>query len=449
MGLSIAQKLEFPFYTLHASNDAAIDDRPTIQAAIDAAASGGTILVADGEYTITRVNPGTIDYCVNINKPLTFHLLQGAKLSLADGQITNGTDECYMVQISSSDVYIQGSGEITMNRAGQTDTTIGTNISSRTIINSNGGTYDNINISGIKIRDAMGDGIRLKGANNTTGVLTDITIEHIKMYNCREGILLHWSNGIKCNHNRLSMDNSTDAQDGFETSECDDSEFIGNYVENAKGSGYDLFFAGERCIASLNTAKGCGSGIAIGNNTGAGGTGKDYIVSYNIISGSTLTFGLAVYLNTGADRVLINGNMIRDTQVQHAIDIAAGSGIKITANLVEDATVGNGVYVRAGVNGTVISDNKFKNLIGGSGIGIRIDADDCDVNINRIENSGSFGIVLNGNSNFVNGNRLTGEIIDDNGTSNRVINNDVAALDITGATTPIHHDNIVAGVWTV
>jgi len=432
-----------------AVGDGAADDTSAIQSAINAASAGDTVIVPPGTYIVSRVNPGTTDYCILIDKGIRFYISKGATIQLADGDITNGTDECYMINITSSNVLIDGYGTIDMNKSGQTDTTIGAGISTRNIIESLGGTYDNITIKDIYIYDALGDGIRLKGANNTTGVLTNVSIYNIRMSQAREGILMHWVNGIRCSNNRLIMQNGTGAQDGFETSECDDAIFTGNYVEGAQGSGFDLFFAGERCVCDGNIVKNCSSGIAVGNNTGAGGTGKDHLVTNNVISGVTGTFGISVYTTTGADRVIIDGNIIYDTQVQHAIDIVAGSGIQVTRNRIDTATVGNGVFVRTGVDATMVDGNYIANMTGGSAIGIRIDADNCDVKCNKILTTGSDGIELNGSNNFVQGNNMSGEQVDDNGTSNVVINNNVSALDITGATTPIHHDNLVAGTWTV
>jgi hypothetical protein len=448
---AIGYGLPFPFKNAKdygALGDGSTDDTAALQAAIDAA-NGGTVVVPDGTYIVSRVNPGTTDYCLNLSGAINFNLAKGAIIKLADGEITNGTDECYMIKITSSDVTISGDGMVDMNKSGQTDTSIGTNIGTRICIDSNGGTYSNITIIDIFVYDALGDGIRLKGANNTTGVLTNVNVHNIRMEQCREGVLFHWANGIRCSNNYLIMDNSTGAQDGFETSECDDSIFTGNYVEGAQGSGYDLFFAGERCVCSGNIAKNCSSGIAIGNNTGAGGTGKDHLVIGNVISGSSLTFGISVYTTTGADRVIIQGNIIYDTQVQHAIDIVAGSGISVIDNNIDGVTVGNGVFVRAGVNASKISGNYIANLAGGSSIGVRCDANNCDITNNKILTIGSDGIELNGDNNYVNGNNMSAEQVDDNGTSNIVINNNVSALDVTGATTPINHNNVIAGTWTV
>lgn len=443
------------FYYLDAKKDAGagggiLDDTVPLQFMLDNAIAGQTVVFTTGTYLISRVNPDTTDYCLNLPKSVNVIIELGAVIKLIDGEITNGTDEVYMFEINSSNIVIQGDGMITMNRAGQTDTTIGTNIGTRICINANGTAFDNIRISDITIEDAMGDGIRLKGLNNTSGVLTNVRVRDITMNNCREGVLFHWANNIKCRDNTLIMDNSTGAQDGFETSECDDAIFTGNYVEGAKGSGYDLFFAGERLICNSNTAKACGSGIAIGNNTGAGGTGKDISVVGNIISGTVTTFGIGVYLTTGADRVIIAENIIYDTKLQHAIDVSAGSGISVIHNTIDTAAIGNGIFIRAGVDNTVVSDNPISNMTGGSGIGIRIDADNCGLNDNKIITTGSDGIELNGDNNKLDGNDLSGEIIDDNGTSNIKINNTVttSGLNNAGATTPIDHNNVIGGTWT-
>lgn len=431
-----------------ATGDGATDDRVNMQAVIDLVPAGSKVIVPDGTYVLSRSNPGVDDWCLNIPKSLEIHIMTGANIKLIDGEIANGTDEVYMLEIASSGVVIEGYGTVTMNRAGQTDTTIGTNIGTRICINSNGGTYDNIQIKNILVDDAMGDGMRLKGANNSGGQLTNIVVNNIRMTNCREGVLFHWANIIQCNFNRLLMDNSTGAQDGFETSECDDYEFIGNYVEGARGSGYDLFFAGSRCICSLNTAKLCGSGIAVGNNTGAGGPGTDYVVSNNLIDGVVLTFGIGVYLNTGANRVLFDGNRIRDVQLQHAVDISAGSGITFTNTQIDGVTIGNGFFIRAGVDGTIIRGGRIENVTGGSGSGIRCDADNCAIGGQiKMENITSFALLLNGDGNNINGIIAPADTIDDNGISNKVLNSEINVLDITNATTPIHHSNIVAGAW--
>lgn len=433
-----------------ATGDGETDDTLNLQAVINSVPAGSTIVLSDGTYIVNRVNPGTTDYCLNINKPLEFHLMAGATIKLADGDITNGTDLCTMINIASSDVFITGLGTIDMNKSGQIDTTIGPNISSRLCIGTTEATYSNITISGILIHDALGNGIRVKGLNNASGAITDVNIHNIRMTQCREGVLLHWANIVRCSNNYLSMDNSTGAQDGFETSECDDVEFIGNYVENALGSGFDLFFAGERCICSLNIIKNCGSGVAIGNNTGAGGTGTDYIVTGNVIESPQTVFGIGVYVTTGADRVIIQGNIVRNvvTNAQHAIEVRAGSHVSVLDNTIDTTSTGIGIFILAGLTDLKVSGNKITST---GGVGIRFDGDNSTISDNKLIAIGGDGIELNGDSNLVNGNNMSGEIIDDNGTSNIKINNVVttSGLNNTGATTPIDHNNIIAGTWTV
>ena len=425
-GLSVSTISATESYSpILAKGDGVTDDTAAIQATIDSSPSGSRIDIS-GQHIVSRVDPGTTDYCLTINKPLHLHLMAGATIKLADADITNATDECHMLDISSSDVFIDGFGTLDMNKSGQTDTTIGPTIGARTIIHSLGGTYDNIRIKDIRVHDALGDGIKLKGADNTTGVLTNVSVDNINMTQCREGILFHWCNIVRCTSNTLVMDNSDLAQDAFEISECDDVIFADNYAEGAKGSGYDLFFAGLRCVCNDNIAKDCGSGIAIGNNTGAGGTGTDYIVKGNIIDSPQTVFGIGVYLTTGADRVIIQGNIVRNvvSSSQHAIEARAGSLISILDNTIDTTAVGGlGVFVTTGLDGTKINGNTIINT---ASSGIRCDSSSC----------------------FISHNKMDAETIDDRGTSNLVINNDVNTLDVASATTPIHHNNLVAGTWT-
>ena len=422
-------------------------DRLSIQDAIDDAPSGSRINILPGTHIVDRVSPGTTDYCLTLTKPVHLHLMYGATIKLADGDVTEvGTGSAYVLDISSSNVYIDGYGSIDYNLAGQTDQGVGAGIQNRTCIYSNGN-YDNINIRDITIANAAGDGIYLTGTNNTTLPLTNVSIKDILMTGCREGVLLHWVNIARCCDNYLFMLNDgANAQDGYETSECDDTIFTGNYVEGARGSGFDLFAAGERCVCSDNIINECGSGIAIGNNVG-GNTATDHIIKGNVIESPQDIFGIGVYLTTGADRVLIQGNIVRNvvTNAQHGIEARAGTHITILDNTIDTTATGIGIFTLT--DDTVIQGNKVANT-GGSGVGIRFDGDNCSVSNNKIITTGGAGINVKGNSNMISGNNLSGEIIDDDGTSNLVINNNVSSLDVGGATTPIHHDNLVAGVWT-
>lgn len=428
-----------------ASGDGSTDDTSALQAAIDAAPAGSTLEVPAGTYIVSRVDPGTTNYCLNINKSLHLHIHAGATIKLADGDITNATDPAYMIYITASNVYVSGFGKLDMNKSGQTDSTIGPNINSRIGIFADGA-LDNLAIKDIEIYDALGNGIYLNGDDATTGVMTNVSITNTRVNLAREGILFHWANNVRCTNNTLFCDNSTGAQDAIEVSECDNFIVNNNYIQGALGSGVDIFAAGEQCTCNGNVIVECGNGIAVGNTSGTGPS--SVTVAGNVIESPLTTFGISVTTGVGADRVIIDGNIIRDAQSQHCIDIRTGSNISVINNLMDTTSIGDGVINF--VDGTLISGNNIFN-IGGSGKGIRNDGDNCTISNNKMLTIGGDGIELNGANNFVNGNNLSAEIIDDNGTSNIKINNNVttSGLDNTGATTPIDHDNIIGGVWTV
>jgi len=438
-----------------ATGDGVTDDTATIQSALTAAPSGATVIVPDGTYIVSRVNPGTTDYCLNISKPVNFHLMAGATIKLADGDLTNVSDEVYVIEINASNVYITGQGTIDGNRAGQVDITDTSQVNSRVCVSATGA-FDTLKVSDISIINSAGNTANIKGTSKTS-LLTNISFQNTHSTGCREGYLFHWTKDLRVINNSCILENDAISQDAFETSECDSSVFIGNYAEcetptGARGAGFDLFFAGERCICSGNTAVNMGEGIAIGNNIADGGTGTDHIVSNNVIESPQTVSGIRVYLTTGADRVIIQGNIVRNvvTNAQHGIEARAGSGIMILDNIVDTTSTGIGIFLLSGMDDTIVQGNRIANT-GGTGVGIRCDGDNCTISNNRLITTGGDGIEVNGDSNLINGNNLSGEIIDDNGTSNIKINNVVttSGLNNVGATTPIDHNNVIGGTWTV
>jgi len=424
------------------------DDTLNLQNVIDNAPPYSRIEVPSGTYIVSRVDPGTTDYCLNINKPLEIHLMLGATIKLADADITNGTDDCYMVNISSSNVFIDGYGSIDMNKSGQTDTTIGTNIATRNVIEMNG-VYDNIQIRDIQVYDALGSGIHLKGALSTTPS-TNIKIQNARVDQAREGISLQWLDNVVCTNNTLLMDKTTGAQDGIQTSECNNSIVNDNYVQDALTHGINMFGEGEQTSVVGNIIDQCGSGVSLGHHE-AGVAGFNLLCAGNVISNVLTGYGIEVFTVSGAQRVIIEGNIIYNVVTLHAINLGVGSEISVLNNHIDTCTIGNGVFVRSGVDSSVVSGNYITNLVGGSGIGIRCDADNCTISDNKIIGITSFGMQIAGDNNFINANNMSTEIIDDNGTSNIKINNNVttAGLNNVGATTPIDHDNVIGGIWTV
>jgi len=296
--------------------------------------------------------------------------------------------------------------------------------------------------------DALGNGLYMTGDDATTGVMTNISVSNVRIEQAREACLFHWANNVRCTNNNILCDNSGSAQDGIEVSECDNFIVNNNYIQDAKGSGIDLFGGGEQCTSNGNIIVDCGSGVAVGNGTTPTAAPTNITVSSNVIVRPQTTFGISVTTDDGADRIVIDGNIVYDNQAQHCIDVRAGTNISITNNLLDTTTIGNGIINF--VNDTLISGNNILNM-GGSGLGIRNDADNCTISNNKLLTIGGSGIQLNGDSNTVNGNDMSGELIDDNGISNIKINNVVttSGLNNVGATTPIDHNNVIGGTWTV
>lgn len=481
-----------------ATGDGVTDDTSAIQAALNAAASGQKVSVPEGTYIVTRVNPGSTDYCLNITSPLHLYLEAGATIKLADGDITEVTgDDCRVIDIDSSDVYIDGFGTVDMNRTGQTDTGIGDGIARRVPIDLQGG-YSNVQIKDIAVTGASGDGIYLSGSASFDTRASNLIVQGIRMTDCREGILLHWADNVKFLNNNLVMFSDASAQDGIETSGCNEVIINNNYVEGAQGSAFDIYEQGKHVTLVGNISKGCGNGISIGYNqaqtTGTHITtsnsaglittgliasahigelirnttdGSEGIVTANTTTTVTATLlggtdndwdiDDAYEINAICDEVTITGNAIHDCTSANNAGIFIYSPDSLSRTVIMGNTIKNctgtlqhGILVNAGYNIT-IANNIIRDITSSNARGIRLIAavHDCIVSGNSIVNTASHGIdILGCNDIMVTGNVLKGEALSDTGTNTIITNNNIASLTGTSAGGREDHANYIGGTWT-
>ena len=146
-----------------------VDNYTAPQLAIDAAVSsgGGKVIFPPGVYTVSRVNPGTLDYCLIVEgSNIEIHLSAGAEIKLADADVGVG-DSVLVLQVGDGstaykNISITGTGTINGNRANQTDTGVATPISNRANIRGIGPLV-NFRVEDVSTIGSLGDGIYVRG----------------------------------------------------------------------------------------------------------------------------------------------------------------------------------------------------------------------------------------------------------------------------------------------
>jgi len=142
------------------------DDAPAIQAAINAAAAGGTVYVPAGTYKVGYNAQGD-NASVKLKSNITFQMASGAEIKIA----TNGAERYQMLDLANlRNVNITG-GTLTGDRDTHTGTT---------------GEWGycvflwdckGVTVTGVKLRNSWGDGLMVAGD-------TGINSQNVTVKNC-------------------------------------------------------------------------------------------------------------------------------------------------------------------------------------------------------------------------------------------------------------------------
>lgn len=264
-----------------AAADGATDDTTEIHAARDAAGANGTLFFPEGTYLTTGLT-ASVD-------GQRWILAKGATIKLSDAaenealEIPNGTDG----------FTIEGPGTIDGNRANQTTTT-----SAGIFV---GNDVEDLLISGLRIIEAAGHGIRIKGATGVVNRRNNIIGCYI--VGCdKNGLILQW--------------------------EVEDSRIVGNYIADTTEDGIAVANSSHNTIISGNVIKNAafiGIEIASASSTGC-------VVADNIVIDSG-TMGIS--LGGANHNCSVTGNRVY-SPASIGIELI-GDGIACIGNTIKEA----------------------------------------------------------------------------------------------------------------
>ena len=324
------------------------DDAPAIQAAINAAAAGGTVYVPAGTYKVGYNAQGD-NASVKLKSNITFQMASGAEIKIA----TNGAQFYSILSITNvHDITVTG-GTLTGDRDTHTGTTgewgCGLAVWNGT----------NITIDGVKSRNCWGDGFLVDGNNGTTS--QNVTVKNCTAdNNRRQGLSICGT----VEDNTFSNTLGTMPQGGIDLEPWDAKQTV------------------TEVTVSGNTFKGNGMGVTAG---GTAGTVTGITVSGNTIS-SNVQFGFCI---DSCKNFTISDNTITSNG-GIGINILGCVGFTAKGNLVI-ANNGSGIRLSAGYNSSVVSSG-------------------CFVQDNKVTGNTSYGVeLLSGSTgNTVSGNNIWG-----------------------------------------
>lgn len=361
-----------------AKGDGVTDDTAAIQAAIQAAVGNTTFFSADKVYIISS----------ELTLPSSSHLFgYGAKLflkALSNSRMLSNNNHT----AGNTNIFIEGL-EFDGNKNNQGS------VSTPAILfkKSTFVTLQNVIVHDSRIATYLVDSY-----NQILFVdCSNCTVEKCESYNSDQGGVLGFY-GAGGNHKILN-NNFYNGATGIEGSNQTDSVVSKNTVRNV---GYScISYSGLRNVISENILSGSsqGSGIVCGH-AGTPPLIADYsVVSGNIIS-DTRQYGIAT---AGSSYVTITNNQITRSlnSYSHSIYILQNcKNIKVIGNTIIDGfTIGataSGIFVEDS-DGSVISDNIIKNVLGnstGHGIYLYLSCPNTIISGNIVNNSAGSGILL-------------------------------------------------------
>lgn len=294
-------------------------DLPTIQAAIDTAAAGDTVLVGPGRYTWT--NQGTGDYrgfirFMRINNSFTFRSAAGAEATILDAEYQSRT------------LYLQGANNLTIEGftvtrgeapaygdwiGGGLLTHISNDVLRDCIFTANRARIGaGLNISGggsstrvenctitENVSSNVGGGIGFTGSLSVGSVMTGCTITSNQAANDGGGVIV-WGNIITIEDCVITGNHAGGAGGGIGGNQCIAPSVIRRctVVDNAAPTGAGVNFTNssvltlENCIIAYNNGNGLdidsGNSIHVGCNDLFGNVGADALPPAAIDSGGNI-----------------------------------------------------------------------------------------------------------------------------------------------------------------
>lgn len=312
-----------------ARGDGQTDDTAAIQAAVNAVASGGTVLVPDGVYLVNAVSNGWQGIVLKSN--MTLRLSSGAVLRALP---TSRGNYVVVEVLRATNVSIVG-GTIQGERGGHTGTSgesgYGIGIDSST----------NIFVDGVTTRDNWGDGIYVSGAPSSVPSQNVTICNVVADNNRRQGLSITAANGVlvrdsifRNTHGTLpeaGLDIEPDANGaGVHNVRVQNSQFLGN-----AGNQLDVFtMETTMTIAPFTTRTVPITNVILEGNTLDTLTtpndglrlrsANNVVVRNNRIVGRR--YGINIYLSTGN---IITGNTISGG----VSDIVNGAGSTVSGNI--------------------------------------------------------------------------------------------------------------------
>jgi parallel beta-helix repeat protein len=321
-----------------ARGDGAHDDTAAIQMAIDALpASGGTVIIPDGNYMV--------DAARSINLRSNTHLQMTAAATLS--ALPNDLERSYVLKVWRADnVQITG-GRIVGERAGHRGTTgewgYGINIQAS----------NNVSVVGTQVSDCWGDGIWIGGLGRRASVTvsTQVTLDHVvSTNNRRQGLSIGPVRGVTVMHSTFSNTHGTKPQAGIDIEPqgqgpARDITFSDCTITGNQGSGLEVHenVSGvvlKRCKIQDNN----GYGVLVGGASGL-------TIADNVIVGNGL---VGVAMSAKASDARIDGNTLTGNSARFLRRLATSLG----SMNVSDRT--HNLRVDGAARGITVSGNTFQ-----------------------------------------------------------------------------------------
>lgn len=413
--------------------------KKSIQAGVDVASNGDTVLVTNGNYILTNQ--------VTVSIGITVKSVNGADLTVVNGNYPVTTNRCF----SLSDTNAILDGFTITNGYGNTSymepsadgggvynagTVQNCTISGNTA-EIGGGIYNHGTVENCTILGNTGGGVK------NEGIVENCTISGNNTAPDSTGGVFSWGGAI--------------GRHGCTVKNCTISGNTGNGV-------YNYGDTVEDCTISENNGSGVGmtgggmvKNCTISGNTG-GGVGNDISTIRNcIISGNA---GLGVYNNGTVENCTIAGNTGLGVQNQ---DIVRNCIVYYNGNgdVLDEGSMFSGTFYSCAPglsgNGNITDDPQFVDSAGGN---YRLQATSPCINTGTNQDWMTNAVDLDGNSRIINGrvdmgayeythSAVIGPVIKANGQTNNVTINHSSNLSITIQINPSQYSGINADWWVV